>query len=115
MTLVHIPSKNSSELRAGISSINLLEEVACGIPVITKSWINTEGMLTPGRDYLQAADSYEMKHYILEMMNSTLKEVISDQGVKTIAAKHTCKHRSKELNIILQKLIESSGKVLLNN
>jgi spore maturation protein CgeB len=114
MTLVHIPSKNSSELRAGISSMNLLEEVACGIPVITKSWINTEGMLTPGRDYLQAADGYEMKHYILEMMNSTLKEVISDHGVRTIKAKHTCKHRSKELNVILQEFIDFTGRVLVN-
>jgi len=114
ITLVHIPDHSSSEIRAGVTSMNLLEGIACGTPVISKSWNNKEQILTPARDYLQASDSYEMKHYILEMMNSTLKEVIADHGVRTITSKHTCKLRALELNTILYQLTQSTGRVLAN-
>ncbi len=104
-TVIHIPSKNSLEARAGSASMRMLECVSSGVPVISAPWTNSEKLLTPARDYLQAKDSYEMTHYILEMMNSTLREVISGHGLKSLATKHTCRMRAQDLNLLLTKLV----------
>ncbi len=104
-TAVHLPAKDSLEVRAGSASMRMLESIASGIPVISAPWKNSEKVLTPARDYLQAGDSYEMTHYMLEMMNSTLCEVISGHGLKLISSRHTCRLRAQELSLMLNRLV----------
>ena len=107
-TAIHLPAKDSLEVRAGTVSMRMLESIASGIPVISAPWKNGEKVLTPARDYLQAGDSYEMTHYMLEMMNSTLCEVISGHGLKLLSSKHTCRLRAQELSLMLNRLVNQN-------
>lgn len=113
ITGVYIPDENSHEYKAGIPSLSLLEMISSGVPVLSADWKPKESFLTPARDYLVAKDSYEMKHFMLEMMNSTLKEVISGHGVKSISSRHTCKQRASDLNAMINQMINLDQGMLL--
>jgi spore maturation protein CgeB len=109
VTTIFLPgseSVNECPLNGGA-----LLPLACGIPMISAGWKDQEKQLNRGRDFLFAKDGYEMKHYILEMMNSTLKEVITGHGIKSVNMRHTCTHRVNELD----KILESIGIEKINN
>lgn len=105
---IHVPRRPYMQALSGIPTIRPFEALACGIPLICAPWSDQENLFNPGRDFLMAKDGYEMKHYMLEMMNSTLSEVISMHGHKAIKTKHTCRHRVDQLENIL---LEAGGEI----
>lgn len=89
----------------GIPTIRPFEALACGIPLISAPWDDTEGLFTPGLDYLVARDGEEMKQSIrLLLEDPAMAAEQAARGLRTILARHTCGHRVKELLSIYESL-----------
>jgi spore maturation protein CgeB len=101
---LHIPRRPYVEALPGIPTIRPFEAMACGIPLISAPWKDSEGLFSPGMDYLTAADSDEMKSRMLQLLNSEdLRIKISSHAQNTIRERHTCRHRAEEFNRIFSE------------
>jgi spore maturation protein CgeB len=95
---VHIPRRPYVRALPGIPTIRPFEALACGIPLVCARWEDTEGLFTPGRDYLVAHDSQEMAtHLEAVLTDRALGKRLVQHGLRTIRARHTCAHRVDEL------------------
>jgi spore maturation protein CgeB len=95
---VHIPRLPYARQLRGIPTIRPFEALACGIPLISTSWEDSEGLFTPGRDYLVAHNEREMqKHLKALLADKAMARELAAHGRQTILARHTCAHRVDEL------------------
>jgi spore maturation protein CgeB len=95
---VHVPRRPYRESLPGIPTIRPFEAMACGIPLICSPWEDAEHLFRPGRDYLIARDGAEMAaHMRAVLADRDLAESLSESGLETIRARHTCGHRVEEL------------------
>jgi len=95
---VHVPRGPYTRALPGIPTIRPFEALACGIPLVSAPWHDTEGLFTAGRDYLLASDGDEMKRHLYDIVNDTaLAAELAAHGRRTILARHTCAHRVDEL------------------
>ena len=102
---VHVPRRPYTRALPGIPTIRPFEALACGIPLISAPWDDTEGLFTPGRDYLLAHDSEEMAAHLEAVLgDSRLAKRLVQHGLRTINARHTCAHRVDELLAIAAQL-----------
>ena len=102
---VHIPRRPYVEKLPGIPTIRPFEALACGIPLVSAPWNDSEGLFTPGADYLVARDSREMQRCLHEVLNDReLARSLAQHGLHTIRTRHTCGHRVDELLAIAAAL-----------
>lgn len=95
---VHVPRRPYATALPGIPTIRPFEALACGIPLISAPWEDTEGLFTPGRDYLVAKSGDEMRNHLRAVLNDpSLAYALARHGRETILARHTCAHRVDEL------------------
>ncbi len=95
---VHIPRRPYARALPGIPTIRPFEALACGIPLISAPWDDSEEMFRQGRDFLRAADSNEMKARLHAVVsNPQLARSMVASGLETIRSRHTCAHRVREL------------------
>jgi spore maturation protein CgeB len=95
---MHIPRRFYVTHLPGIPTIRVFEALACGIPLLCAPWQDSEGLFTPGKDYLQASTPAEMTALMRELVNNAeLRATLAAHGLKTILALHTCRHRVEEL------------------
>jgi spore maturation protein CgeB len=88
----------------GIPTIRVFEALACGIPLISAPWSDSEGLFNPGTDYLVARDETHMEHHMKAILNDPdLRSALVENGLKTIRSRHSCAHRTDELLAILAK------------
>jgi spore maturation protein CgeB len=97
MTL-HIPRSPYREALAGIPTIRPFEALACGTPLVCVGWRDAEGLFRPGRDYL-AVDTPAQAYRTMERLagDAELRARLSESGLETIRARHTCGHRAEQL------------------
>jgi spore maturation protein CgeB len=102
---IHVPRRPYTRKLPGIPTIRPFEALACGIPLVSAPWDDSENLFSPGEDYLVANNGQEMVNH--------LKRVLSDEqfaldlarrGYCTIRAKHTCSHRVDQLLGIYEQL-----------
>lgn len=101
---VHIPRQQYSEVMTGIPTIRVFEALACGIPLISAPWQDTEHLFRPG-DFALAhtpAEMTETMHHLLTDREAAATQ--ANQGLETVLAHHTCDHRAHELVAILKGL-----------
>jgi spore maturation protein CgeB len=109
MMTVHVPRRAyASELR-GIPTIRMFEALACGIPLVSAPWTDSESLFRTGSDYLSAATP-EIMETELDRLRADpgLRQALARSGLETIQARHSCAHRVDELLGIVQGL--SGGK-----
>lgn len=95
---VHIPRRPYVRKLTGIPTIRPFEAMACGVPLISAPWEDSEGLFRPGNDYLIARDSREMQQNLRDVLSDTgLALSLIQNGLQTIKARHTCAHRVNEL------------------
>jgi spore maturation protein CgeB len=95
---VHIPRRPYTRELPGIPTIRPFEALACGIPLISAPWRDSEGLFRVGEDFLMAQNGVEMKTHLWDMLNdSSLARSLSQKGLETIRRRHTCGHRVDEL------------------
>ncbi len=102
---VHVPRRFYVNLLPGIPTIRVFEALACGIPLVSAPWSDSEGLFTPGQDFLTARDGDEMeRHLVALVQDSDLRDALVAHGLATIRARHTCAHRVDELMSVLKTL-----------
>ncbi len=95
---VHVPRRPYAHALPGIPTIRVFEALACGIPLISAPWDDTERLFTPGADFLVARNGTEMKQALRDVLHDdALAASLALRGRRTIEARHTCAHRVDEL------------------
>ena len=102
---VHVPRRSYATALPGIPTIRVFEALACGIPLVSAPWRDSEGLFAPGEDFLTASDGEAMRAQVRALREDTgLRERIAAHGLATILARHTCAHRVDELLAIVARL-----------
>ncbi|MBS1815936.1 MAG: glycosyltransferase [Acidobacteria bacterium] len=102
---VHIPRRQYATQMIGIPTIRVFEALACGIPLISAPWKDTEHLFRPG-DFLTVHDSKEMKNAIRRLLSHPEEaEAQALRGLETILARHTCLHRAEQLSSICEEVL----------
>ena len=102
---VHVPRRAYSHLLPGIPTIRMFEALACGIPVVSAPWRDSEHLFRPGIDYLVARDGGQMRRHLRALLaDRDFAAEVSRAGLNRIRARHTCAHRVDELFDILREL-----------
>lgn len=102
---VHIPRRPYVEALPGIPTIRVFEALACGIPLVSAPWQDSENLFRPGQDYLVAEDGDAMCRQLSAVLQDReMAEEMTRSGLETILARHTCGHRVDELLGVLDEL-----------
>jgi spore maturation protein CgeB len=95
---VHVPRRPYVEALPGIPTIRVFEALACGIPLVSAPW----------EDFLVARDGDEMREHLRHLLaDPDAAERLAAHGQRTIAARHTCRHRVDQLLAITHELAEA--------
>ncbi len=102
---VHVPRRFYVELLPGIPTIRVFEALACGVPLVSAPWEDSEGLFSPGRDFLVARSGAEMERHLASLRDDPdLRAALVARGLATIEARHTCAHRVDELMGVVARL-----------
>jgi spore maturation protein CgeB len=89
----------------GVPSIRVFEALACGIPLVTGRFRDTEGLFRSGTDYLAAMNGSELREHLRTLLaDPDVRDELAHRGRESILAHHTCGHRVDELLSILDSL-----------
>ena len=104
---IHVP-RGPYVLLPGIPTIRVFEALACGIPLVSAPWSDTEGLFPEGA-YLSVADGAQMKHALRTVIDDPeFSAAMVATGLKVIQDRHTCRHRAEQLIDIVTDLRDSS-------
>jgi spore maturation protein CgeB len=102
---VHVPRRFYTQTLPGIPTIRVFEALACGIPLISAPWSDSEGLFRPGEDFLVARDGREMREHMLHLQNDpAFARDLAERGLARILARHTCDIRADELLSIVARI-----------
>lgn len=105
LATVHVPRRYYASMLPGIPTIRVFEALACGIPLVSAPWEDSEHLFTPGADYLVARDGAEMTAHLRRLAHEPeLRDALAAHGLATIEARHSCAHRARELIAIAARL-----------
>jgi len=94
---VHVPRGPYVSSLPGIPTIRPFEALACGIPLISAPWNDSEQLFRSG-DFRVANDGSEMVNALKQLLgNPQMAARLSACGLATIQSRHTCGHRAEEL------------------
>lgn len=95
---VHVPRRPYARELKGIPTIRPFEALACGIPLISAPWIDSEGLFRIGLDFLMARNGDEIQKHLKHVLDDpAYADELARNGLETIRNHHTCAHRVHEL------------------
>jgi spore maturation protein CgeB len=104
MTL-HIPRGPYLDRLPGIPTIRPFEALACGIPLLSTPWQDSEGLFRVGEDFLMVRSPTEMREQIRRLARDEDARLrLAENGLETVRARHTCDHRAEQLERICEEL-----------
>ncbi|MDB5615417.1 MAG: glycosyltransferase [Devosia sp.] len=99
---LHIPRRPYVQSLPGIPTIRVFEALAGGIPLLSAPWEDAEGLFRPGKDFLFAKTGKQMQGLLQDVIaEPAVGRELAANGLETIRARHTCRHRVDELFAIL--------------
>ena len=105
LATVHVPRRFYVETLPGIPTIRVFEALACGVPLVSEPWTDSEGLFDIGRDFLMVRSSSEMASALRAVKSDPdLRADLAAHGLAAIRARHTCSHRVDELMAVLARL-----------
>ena len=105
LATVHVPRRFYVTALPGIPTIRVFEALACGIPLVSAPWSDSEHLFRTGLDYLTARDGDDMRRHLRALRGDPdLRASLAAHGLETIRARHTCAHRAQELLGIVARL-----------
>lgn len=105
LATVHVPRRLYADGLPGIPTIRVFEALACGIPLVSAPWEDVEGLFRPGEDFLLARSPAEMEQHLTVLKHEPgLRPALATNGLATIRARHTCRHRVEELLSIIGQI-----------
>jgi spore maturation protein CgeB len=106
---LHVPRRPYAERLPGIPTIRVFEALACGIPLISAPWRDSEALFAPGC-YLTARDGGEVRARMRDVLHDkALAADLRARGLAAIRARHTCDHRAAELLSICARICEQQS------
>jgi spore maturation protein CgeB len=107
---VHIPRRPYVEALPGIPTIRVFEALACGIPLVSCWWDDSESLFTAGGDFLMVRTPGEMRSAMARLLqDADFASAIAQHGHRTVLERHTCAHRVDELLDIVATLLPRDG------
>jgi spore maturation protein CgeB len=101
---VHVPRQQYAGAMHGIPTIRVFEALACGIPLVSAPWPDSEALFQKG-DLWMVRDGAGMTDAIDALLKDPQRAAEQAQrGLETVLARHTCRHRAEELTSILKEL-----------
>ena len=98
LATVHVPRRFYATILPGIPTIRVFEALACGIPLVSAPWEDSEGLFRPGEDFLVARDGDLVARHLRALRDDVaMRAQLISSGLETIRARHTCAHRAAEL------------------
>ncbi len=105
LATAHVPRRFYVERLPGIPTIRVFEALACGIPLASAPWSDSEQLFRVGADFLMARQPAEMTAMLASLRDDAgLRAELGRSGLETILTRHTCAHRVDELAVILDRL-----------
>lgn len=105
LATVHVPRRFYVETLPGIPTIRVFEALACGIPLVSAPWDDTEKLFTAGTDYLVARDGGEITRHLRALAaDESLRRSLTLNGLAAIRSRHNCLNRAHELLATAQRL-----------
>lgn len=102
---VHIPRQQYARVMHGVPTIRVFEALACGIPLVSAPWRDSEDLFRP-EDFIWANDATEMQRALCYLLTEpSAAEDQASRGLESILAKHTCMHRAEELTAICEEIL----------
>jgi spore maturation protein CgeB len=102
---VHVPRGYYASGLPGIPTIRPFEALACGIPLVSAPWTDSEGLFTAGRDYLLVHDGRQMQAELRRLLSAPdQRRALAAAGLARIREAHSCRHRVDELFGFLEAL-----------
>jgi spore maturation protein CgeB len=107
---VHVPRRPYARALPGIPTIRVFEALACGVPLVSAPWDDTEGLFSPGEDFLVAESGAQMRAHLSALLaDRAMARSLAERGRRTVLARHTCAHRVDELLDIASSLGVAAG------
>jgi spore maturation protein CgeB len=101
---VHLPRQQYSQAMHGIPTIRVFEAMACGIPLISAPWSDSEGLFRKG-DFAWAGSTEQMTRTMQDLLtDSAAAAEQAARGRETVLARHTCAHRAQQFLQIAEEL-----------
>lgn len=105
LATVHVPRRYYASILPGIPTIRVFEALACGIPLVSAPWSDSEGLFRPGNDFLVARDGAEMARQLRALKHDpALRSSLAASGLATVRARHSCAHRVDQLLDIVDEI-----------
>ena len=102
---VHVPRRFYTTTLPGIPTIRVFEALACGIPLVSAPWSDSEHLFDIGKDFLMARDEAEMTAHLRAVRDdAALRAELAAHGLASVRAKHSCAHRVDELMGVVSHL-----------
>jgi spore maturation protein CgeB len=102
---IHVPRKAYAKSLPGIPTIRPFEALACGIPLISAPWQDSENLFRINSDFLMVQNGEEMIQALDEVLhNEDRADSLTGHGLETIRNRHTCAHRVDELMNIYDEI-----------
>ena len=103
---LHIPRRQYTTAMKGIPTIRVFEALACGIPLISAPWKDSEHLFRAG-DITFVETGEQMSFEIDRLLADTPRaQAQAAQGLETILERHTCAHRAVELTSICNEVLQ---------
>jgi spore maturation protein CgeB len=111
LATIHVPRRFYTKMLPGIPTIRPFEALACGIPLISAPWADSEHLFRVDEDFLMVEDEAQMTQALRRIANEPdLRRSLAAKGLETVRARHTCAHRADELLAIVNELRSSRAK-----
>ena len=105
LATVHVPRRFYTQVLPGIPTIRVFEALACGIPLLSAPWDDSENLFRVGTDFLMIRSGAEMTAALRHLKGDPdLRASLVKHGLETIRARHSCAHRAAELMTIVGQL-----------
>jgi len=96
-TTVHVPRRPYVQLLPGIPTIRMFEAMACGIPIVSAPWDDSENLF-PRDCYLRVNNGEQMREALSTLLTDPqFAKRTAETGIRVIETRHTCRHRVIEL------------------
>lgn len=103
---VHIPRQQYLSAMAGIPTIRVFEALACGIPLLSAPWSDSENLFAK-EDFCMVNNAAEMQSAICSLLtNWKAARSQAQRGLETVRSRHTCRHRAEQLTSYCEELFQ---------
>jgi spore maturation protein CgeB len=102
---LHVVRRQYQDALPGIPTIRVFEALACGVPLVSTRWPDTDGLFREGHDYVVVDTPKDMEEALDWLWrDDAARDEMGRRGVARILAHHTCRHRAEQLLDIVAQL-----------